>query len=319
MTFARETSGRVPVLFAADTRPATAFRRFRCEPRVSTVNPIPGQNKSAPLTRGSGSLEVEMVAGQSTVTSVRAANPLKILVPRPRGTSVWAYQSSFGGGLVAGDETKLNVRLARGARCFLSTQASTKVYRNPDNRPCGHVLNAALAEDSLLVLAPDPVQAFAGSAYVQRQEFRLATGAGLVLVDWMCSGRVAFGERWAFSSFRSRYDLFLEDKHVLVDSLLLDSSGDPPTVGRHMGRFNCVASVLITGVPFQEAGAELLQEISEQGVRRQEALLCTASPITGGVLIRLAGEQVESVAREIQGQLDFLPGFLDDDPWARKW
>src|SRR5439155_733831 len=147
------------------------------------------------IAPGRGGLQVDMVNDESAVTSAWASSPLKLLVPRPRGKSVWVYLSSFGGGLVAGDETGLDLRLAAGTRAFISTQASTKVYRNPHTRPCGHQLTAALGADSLLVLAPDPVQAFAGSSYSQRQVFRLQPGASLVLVDWFTSGRSACGER----------------------------------------------------------------------------------------------------------------------------
>ncbi len=95
---------------------------------------------------GAGHLEVKLVSGHSTVTSVFARSPLRLLTPRPRGPSVWAYLSNFGGGLVAGDETQLAVDIGEHARCFITTQASTKVYRNPGGRPCGHVLEASLVE-----------------------------------------------------------------------------------------------------------------------------------------------------------------------------
>src|SRR4051812_12410043 len=88
--------------------------------------------------KGSARLEVDLVFGESTVTSSFAISPLKLLTPCSRGKSVWTYASNFGGGLVAGDQTQLNVRIGSGARCFLGTQASTKVYRNPSQLPCGH-------------------------------------------------------------------------------------------------------------------------------------------------------------------------------------
>src|SRR6185369_12726631 len=102
---------------------------------------------------------------------------------------------SFGGGLVAGDQTCLHLTLDDGARCFLGTQSATKVYRNPAGRPCGQELIARLGRESLLVLAPDPVQCFAGACYSQRQVCHLGAGASLVLLDWVCGGRVARGER----------------------------------------------------------------------------------------------------------------------------
>jgi len=156
------------------------------------------------MRSGQASLGVERVFNESTVTSALATSPMKLLTPRSRGPSVWAYTSSFGGGLVAGDQTFLDLQLGSDTRCFLSTQASTKVYRNPDLRPCTHETHAVVGRGSLLVLAPEPVQPFAESRYAQQQRFSLADDASLVLVDWFSSGRSARGERWAFSHFASR-------------------------------------------------------------------------------------------------------------------
>src|ERR1051325_6698905 len=76
---------------------------------------------------GHAHIRVGAVAGCSTVISSRATSPLRILTPRSRGPSVWAYTSSFGGGLVAGDQTRLGITVDPNATCFLGTQASTKI------------------------------------------------------------------------------------------------------------------------------------------------------------------------------------------------
>ena len=268
---------------------------------------------------GAGHLGIEVVSGQSAVTSLWAASPLKILTPRARGPSVWACLSTLGGGLVAGDEIAVTLNLSEQARCLLSTQASTKVYRNPNCRPCSHRLRAQLGSGSLLAFLPDPVQAFTGSRYRQQQEFSLAAESGLVLVDWLCSGRIARGERWAFLRFQSRNEISLGGSRVLVDSLLLD----PADAGRgdcqRMGRFNCLALVVVIGEPLRAASAGLLEEIASLPLPRRAPLVCSASPIAHGALIRLAGESVEAVRREIHRLLAFLPQFLHDDPWSRKW
>ena len=54
-------------------------------------------------------------------------------------------------------------------------------------------------------------------------------------------------------------------------------------------------------------------------VEKRAALTCSASPVSGGALLRVAGEEVESVRRELGGHLTFLRDILGDDPWARKW
>ncbi len=271
------------------------------------------------METGCAALEVRSVAGQSAVTSAFACSPLKLLMPRSRGQSVWAYTSSFGGGFVAGDETRLDLRIGPGARCFVGTQASTKIYRNPRHLVCGHVTRAAVETGALLVFAPDPVQPFAGSRYAQRQTFELGAGAGLMLVDWFTSGRAARGERWAFDRFYSRNDVFLSGGRIFMDSILLDSATGPLAPPHRAGRFNCFALLLLVGEPLKPAAASLLENVAARPVKRCEGLITSASPVRGGAVLRVAGESVESVGQELHCHLKSVSALLGDDPWARKW
>ena len=277
------------------------------------------ENHFNSTAKGAAHLEVELVFGESTAISSSATSPLKLLTPCPRGQSVWAYASNFGGGLVAGDETRLDLRIGPGARCFMGTQASTKIYRNPSRLPCSHTTHAMLEQSSLLVFAPDAVQAFAGSSYRQRQEFHLANDSALVLVDWFTSGRVARGERWDFEHFQSRNDVFLDGSRIFVDSLVLNSNDGPIESQHRTDRFNCFAMMLLIGEPLQKAALDLIAEISSRPVERNSALLSSASPIQNGAVLRIAGEEAEGVSRELKHHLKFLTEFLGDDPWSRKW
>lgn len=275
--------------------------------------------ETLPVQRGGARLEVEFVLGASTVTGAFATNPMKLLTPRARDTSVWAYTSSFGGGLVAGDQTRLDLQLGRHTRTFIGTQASTKIYRNPGSSECTHFTRAILANKSLLVFAPDPIQAFAGSRYSQHQEFHLAPDSNLVLLDWFSSGRIARAERWEFSRFKSRNEVFIEDSRVYLDSLLLDAADGPVASPHRAGRFNCFATLLLLGPLLAELSQRLLNEIATRPIGRLASLAGCASPVADGALLRLAGESTETVGRELHHQLQALSTFLGDDPWARKW
>lgn len=268
---------------------------------------------------GRAALEVKVVFRESTVTTAYATSPLKLLTPRSRGESVWACTSSFGGGLVAGDQTHLQLTLGPGACCFLGTQASTKVYRNPAALPCGHETHATLVGGSTLVFAPDPVQAYAEASYTQQQEFNLAPDANLALLDWFTSGRVACGERWAFVHFSSRNKVTVGDKTVFLDSLALNAEDSDLAAQHRTGRFNCMGSLLLIGPKLREAAQKLLAEVGAAPVLRQAALVFSASPIADGAVLRIAGEHVEAVGRELHKYLALLNPLLGDDPWARKW
>jgi urease accessory protein len=283
---------------------------------------------SSPTRPGHGALEIQFVSGQSAVIGARSASPLKLLTPRPRGESVWAYTSSFGGGLVAGDQTQLEIQVGAGSRCFLGTQASTKIYRNPRLRPCGHVTHARLGTDALLVFAPDPVQPFAESSYAQQQDFRLSPGASLVLLDWFTAGRVARGEEWQFRRLQTRNSIYLEKTSdekkttrelVFVDSILLRSEEGPMSSQHRVGRYRCFAMLLFLGPKVAALSDSIRAEVAAQPVGRETQFLTGASPVRDGLVLRLAGMDVETVAREVRRCLAPLQALLGDDPWARKW
>ncbi len=294
------------------TRQRTAFAT---RPVMDEAVSFVAERESA----GGGGITVQSIRGVSTVTSVWATSPLKLLIPKSRGPSVWACLSSFGGGMVAGDQTHLDMHLGANARCYAGTQSSTKIFRNPGVLPCGHRLDARLDPGSLLVLAPDPVQPFAGSRFVQRQCFNLAPGAGLVLLDWVTSGRSARGERWQFNGYESRNEVRVNGERIFVDSLRLDPP-DGSLAGSHrLGRFNCVAMILILGEGLQPFANALLADIGSLPVHRGGALIQSVSPLKSGCVLRVASESVEEATLAVRSRLQFLSEILSEDPWARKY
>lgn len=236
---------------------------------------------------------------------------------------------------MAGDSTRLEVRVGQNARCFIGTQATTKIYRNPRSLPCGHTTSAVVEDNAILVFAPAPVQPFEGSSYEQRQSFRLAPSAGLALVDWFTSGRSARGERWCFTRFSSRNEVcfsktdpaqVLADRSgqllgdpVFLDACLLDETAGPLTDPHRTGRFNCFATLLLVGAPLERAAQRLLEQIGQLEPGHRHALLASASPIRHGAVLRLAGERVADVECFLRGHLAALSECLGEDPWARRW
>ncbi|KAJ2656051.1 hypothetical protein IWW48_005215 [Coemansia sp. RSA 1200] len=145
------------------------------------------------------------------------------------------YILSYGGGIVHGDRIHINVQVGRGCALLMLTQGSTKVFRyrrhsqpeagsrsfmalkQSDNSKTDYsnaITNAnqsyqtmliEVAPGSLACLLPDPVTCFEGAMYNQRQAVRLQDpqSSSLVLLDWMTSGRMSRGERWAFGKYFS--------------------------------------------------------------------------------------------------------------------
>lgn len=265
---------------------------------------------------GLGELQVIRAPQQSVVSRALATSPLRLLTPANHGHGAWIYTSTYGGGLVDGDAISLRVMVGRRACAYVSTQASTKVYRSP--RGSDVEMRAEVDQDGLLVLVPDPVVCFAASRYRQVQRVDLAEGAGLVLVDWVSSGRRASGERWAFEEYASRTVVRRGGRLVLHDATVLRASdGDLAT---RIGRFDVLALVVIMGAANQADAAALVSGVSQQPiVRRADELVSATALGEHGCVARVAGRSVEQVGRRLRRLLGFVPALLGDDPWSRKW
>lgn len=265
---------------------------------------------------GTGVLRVARWRDGSLVRTSCASSPLRLLTPRNHGQAAWIYTSTFGGGLLDGDSLHLTVDVEQGASAWLSTQASTKVYRSPAGESSSGI-DARLDADSLLIVAPDPVVCFAGARYRQHQRFFLDASAGLVLVDWYTSGRHARGERWAFDAYSTRTEVWRDGRLAWCDALRLHAADG--SIAARIGRFDVIATIAIAGPALQHHAARVVADIGGVPVNRHSPAIVTASPIDGGCVIRLAGTSVETAARAIRGYLAFVPRLLGDDPWARRW
>ena len=272
---------------------------------------------AAPELAGSGALQISRDGAQSFVRRAFAASPLRLLTPRNHGSAAWIYTSSFGGGLLDGDDVRLRIDVDRTAAAFISTQASTKVYRSVAEAAATS-LDARVREGGLLIVAPDPIVCFASARYRQTQRFDLEGDAGLILIDWFTSGRHATGERWMFQSYSSRSEIRRDDVTVWRDATLLDALDGP--ISARMTRFDVFATIVISDPRLGTDAATIMAGISNTPVTRMANLIVSASPIDGsGCVVRLAGISVEEVGRAIRRYLAFVPDLLGDDPWARRW
>ncbi len=265
---------------------------------------------------GRGHLHVSLVDKQSSAVVINAHAPLKLLVPSPRGSCVWAFASTFGGGLVAGDHIHLSARVEAGATLAIGTQASTKVYRSDEKLLASQKLDVQVHSGALFGVIPDPVTCFAGSNYQQQQHITLADDASLVLFDPLTSGRAARSERWAFTHYESLNHITRNGTCLMHDAMRLHHHNHRPLVER-MGRFHALCTVVLLGPRCAHAAKTLLTWHRAQPVEKQADLLVSASPLADGAVLRLAAngyDVLEGFLRQHLGDAIRLFG----DHWFRK-
>ena len=264
---------------------------------------------------GAGILRVQRVAECTAVTMAAAGDPLKLLVTRPRGEAAWIFATTYGGGLLAGDHTQLQIELGPQTRTYLGSQASTKVYRSDDGRAARVEVTATVEDEALLAWLPDPVAPFADSRLDQRLTVQLAPTASAVILDAITAGRLARNERWDLARCTSRLSVDRGGRPLLRDALDLRS----PHLQERLGACGVLATVFLTGPLVAAVATAIATEVAAaEAVPWDGGLLVGAAPRGQDLLLRLAAPAWPVAEAWLHHRLAPLAALLDGAPWLRR-
>ncbi|HEX8341402.1 MAG TPA: urease accessory protein UreD [Tepidisphaeraceae bacterium] len=269
-------------------------------------------------TARSGDVVCEVVDGRSALTRVWSTDPLKLLTPRTRGTARQVVLSTYGGGLLGGDDVVVRARVGTGARLVLTTQSAGKIYRT-DAAPSRQSIDATVGEATMLVVLPDVTCAYAGARFEQQQRYALSASADLVWLDWLSSGRHACGERWAMREIASRTEITVAGQVRLRETLSLCADAGALDSPLRVGQFDCYATLAMLGPslgPMADAARAIVRGVD---LAPPLSLLATDSSLAGGAIFRILGPDAQAVQALLRRLLAPLQELLGEDPWGRKW
>ncbi|MGC4099356.1 MAG: urease accessory protein UreD [Nitrospira sp.] len=134
------------------------------------------------------------------------------------------------GGLVGGDYLTIDMSLDRDAHVLISAPSANRVYRTEGKASEQHV-NITVGSGAILEWLPEHTIPFAGSRYRQTLHVQLDPGATIILWDAIASGRIARGERWAFTELENEIQITMASGGSLVERYMLDPATDLGRVG----------------------------------------------------------------------------------------
>lgn len=193
-------------------------------------------------------IEVAKTGRVSGLTRCLGLPPIKFINPRPQGDCCQVYVSNYGGGLVDGDAVRMRVDCREGARVYLGTQSSTKVYKGAGRDGCLQETVGTVHANALAVVCPDPVVPFADSRYRQVQNWEVHPSGELMVLDWLQPGRSARGEVFAYRSLRSELRVTRPGGDpVLVERFALEPETQDPFRCGHFGGFRSFLTAACIG------------------------------------------------------------------------
>ena len=197
-------------------------------------------------------------------------------------------------------------------------------------------MTARVLKGATLYLFPDPVTCFKRASYNQLQTFHLDSGASLVVLDSFTSGRKSLGEEWEFWRYYSVNDVWVNDRRVAKDVMLLEQENEGEvrnsrwkgalpsrTLADRLAPYSCYATVILYGPAIRETLCDISKRCEGISVFKQTSpppLLWSFSwvgPEREGGIIRVAAMDTEGVRNFLKELLHAIKTVVGIDTYRK--
>ena len=239
----------------------------------------------------SAALELAFAADGGATRLARRAHRGPFVVQRPffpEGRDVChVYLLHPPGGLVGGDELRLDLRVGPAAHTLVTTPAAGKAYRTTG--PVARQSHALIVEaGGTLEWLPQETIVYAGASVEIETHVDLAQGARFFGAETLCFGLPARGEPFARGSCRQMFDLRRAGAPILIERGRFE--GGAPVQQAVWGLGGATVLTLIVAAPAPEAAIV-------------EGLRALAAETPGGdrAAVTVLGEGTALVVRHLGG------------------
>ena len=226
----------------------------------------------------------------------RFSLPLQALTPLalPGGASYLMLLNPTGG-VLGGDHLTTEIIQEAGTHVCLTTPSATRIYRTLE-KPAVLETVIRLEDGATLEYFPDHVIPHRGSALRQSLRVELGSGSRAILIDSMAAGRIAHGERWAFTELDSRIDVYACGRPAYINRTKIIPGRQTPAQFGAMQDFDYMSSLGIFADSFTRwtelcaAANEELQAVT--GIRGGATVLSRS-----GCVVRFLARSASDMTR----------------------
>ncbi len=197
-------------------------------------NSEPNRKRDAERTGRDGFLRLRFGRnGANTILAQsRFSLPLQALTPLTLADGAsYLMMLNPTGGVLGGDHLITEIVQEVETHVCLTTPSATRIYRTA-KKPAILETKIHLGEGAILEYFPDHVIPHVGSALRQSLRVEMARGSRAILFDAMASGRVAHGERWAFTEIDSCMEVIACGRRAYINrSKIIPASMRPDRLG----------------------------------------------------------------------------------------
>jgi urease accessory protein len=184
---------------------------------------------------------------KTVIVQRRHVGPLTIQRPfYPEGGVCHSYVLHPPGGVVGGDQLRLNVCVERGAHALITTPASAKFYRSEGATAIQQQV-LSVANEGILEYMPQDTILFDACKVNTRTRIDLAQNARFAGWEILCQGRPASGEKFMNGYCRQAYELYRDGTPLVIERTQLNGDSAIQSAKWGLANYPVTGTMLITG------------------------------------------------------------------------
>lgn len=255
------------------------------------------KNKDIKMPGQNGIIQIELQTDERAKTfikSLRSSAPFliqKAIYPEQDSHFAHVYMMSSSGGILQGDELKIDITMGKGSSARVTTQSATKIYKM-DQGYATQYITIQSKEGSYLEFVPHQIIPFKSSRFYQEVNLKVEANAFLIYSEIISAGRTASGEKFDFDLCFLRTTAYRGGKILFTDVMSLSNK-----YKKHLESLFARKEILSTLYIISDSKQiERIEEEVNSAIKNSSLLAsCSALPHDSGIIVRILGNSVSEI------------------------
>jgi len=255
-------------------------------------------NKKLKMPGQNGTIEIELQVNEDSKTYIKSLlSKAPFLIQKamypdtdyPNFAHIYMMSSS--GGILQGDEQKIDVVMCTNSAARITTQSATKIYKM-DGGYASQYINIHNQEGSYLEFIPHQIIPFKSSRFYQEVNLEVADNAILIYSEIISAGRIASGEKFDFDLCFLRTSARRNGSLLFTDVMSLNQK-DKSNLESVFGGKTIFSTVYIIGNSIQ---IESIVDKINLATKNDSLLAsCSSLPYDSGIIVRILADSVSEI------------------------
>lgn len=209
-------------------------------------------------------------------------------------------------GILDNDDYKIQIEIDKGCSVNLETQSYQRLFQMKGGAKQN--LEVRMQDSSSFIFLPHPSVPHESSYFSAKNTFYLSHNCFLIWGEILTCGRKLNGEVFRFSRYHSQTEIYLGEKLIMKENLLVAPALMDCTVVGQLEGYTHQASFTCIGPDF--LGNSFVENIHELLSREKDICFGVSDLSVNGIVVRILGyhaEQLHRTLKTIAGHLDAFP------------